>query len=144
MSTLERAIAIAADAHTGQVDKAGAAYILHPLRVMFRLTTTEERIAGVLHDIVEDTPWTLDRLRAEGFSENVVRAVDAVTRREGETYEVFVHRSGQDQIGRRVKLADLEDNSDIARIAVPTEKDLKRLEKYRKAIEQLRSQPRAP
>lgn len=145
MSTLERAIAIAAAAHAGQIDKAGAPYILHPLRVMLRMTTDEERIVAVLHDVVEDTPWTLARLAAEGFSEPVVRAVDSVTRREEETYEAFVLRAGENLIGHGVKLADLEDNSDLGRIAVPTDKDHARIERYRLAIAQLRGRgPGAP
>src|SRR5687767_2629355 len=85
VSTLERAIAIAAQAHAGQVDKAGQPYILHPLRVMLRLATEEERIVGVLHDVVEDTPVSLQQLRDEGFSESVLSAVEALTKRDGET-----------------------------------------------------------
>jgi (p)ppGpp synthase/HD superfamily hydrolase len=138
MSTLERAIALAAKAHEGQVDKVGAPYILHPLRVMLRCRSTEERIAAVLHDVVEDCNVTLDDLRSEGFSEAVVTAVAALTKRPGEDYEAFVHRAAADPIGRAVKLADLADNSDMSRIANPTPKDLERLEKYRRAIAAIR------
>lgn len=141
---LERAIAIAVEAHAGQVDKAGAAYILHPLRLMLAMETDEERIAAVLHDVVEDSRWTLALLRAEGFSEEVLRAIDAVTRRDDETYEAFVTRAGRDPIGRRVKLADLEDNADLGRIPSPTEKDLARVERYRRAIAELRAQAQRP
>ena len=137
MSTVERAIALAAVAHEGQVDKAGAPYILHVLRVMLRLQTPEERMAGALHDIVEDCGWTLDRLRAEGFPEEVVLGVDAVTRRETETYEEFVLRAKAHPVGRRVKMADLADNSDPARLPTITERDQARLEKYRRAMEVL-------
>lgn len=139
MSTLERAIVIAAEGHAGQVDKAGSPYVLHPLRVMLRLDTTDERIAGVLHDVVEDCGWTLDDLRAEGFSEAVVSAVDAVTRRESEDYDQFVARAAADPVGRKVKLADLEDNCDPRRISHPTEKDRARIEKYRQAIRTIRA-----
>ena len=138
MATLERAIAIAAAAHAGQVDKAGAPYILHPLRVMMAVTTIEERIAAVLHDVVEDTDWTLERLAAEDFSPAVLRAVDALTRREGEDYESYVRRAARDPIGRRVKIADLEDNSDLTRIERPTERDFARVEKYLRAMEWVR------
>ena len=117
-----------------RVDKAGQPYVLHPLRMMLRLTTPEERITAVLHDVVEDCSWTLDQLRAEGFSEAVIDAVAAVTRQPHETYEAFVLRAAANPIGRRVKLADLADNSDLSRIANPTERDRKRLEKYRRAI----------
>ena len=137
MSTIERAIMIAAEAHEGQVDKAGAPYILHVLRVMLSLETAEERIAGVLHDIVEDTDWSLEALRAEGFSEDVVRAIDSLTRREGESYEAFVERTGRNALSRRVKLADLIDNCDLRRIPAPTLEDHARIERYRRAIEQL-------
>jgi (p)ppGpp synthase/HD superfamily hydrolase len=134
MATLEHAIALAAQAHAGQVDKAGAPYVLHPLRMMLRLTTPEERMAACLHDVVEDCGWTLERLRAEGFAEAVIEAVDAVTRRAEEDYEAFVRRAAAHPIGRRVKLADLEDNCDLTRMASPTERDRARSEKYRRAI----------
>ncbi|MFN0104265.1 MAG: HD domain-containing protein [Bryobacteraceae bacterium] len=137
MSTLERAIALAAAAHEGQVDKAGAPYILHVLRVMMRLESAEERMAATLHDVVEDCGWTLDRLRAEGFPEDVVQGVDAVSRRETESYEEFVLRAMANPIGRRVKMADLQDNSDTSRLREITEPDKARQEKYRRAMEVL-------
>ena len=137
MSTLERAIALAATAHEGQRDKAGAPYILHALRVMLRLETNEERIAGVLHDVVEDCGWTIGQLRAQGFPEAALSAIDSVTRRDTETYEEFVFRAKADPIGRRVKLADLADNSDLSRLAEVTDRDRARLEKYLRAIETL-------
>ncbi len=139
MSTLERAIAIAAAAHAGQVDKASRPYILHPLRVMLALDTTDDQIAGVLHDVVEDTDVTIEGLRADGFSEDVLAALDSVTKREGEDYPVFVLRAAANPIGRRVKLADLRDNSDLSRIDHPTQKDYARLARYRAAIEAIQA-----
>ena len=136
--TLERAIAIAATAHAGQVDKGGAPYILHPLKVMLRMTTLEERIVAVLHDVVEDCEISLDDLRKEGFSEEVLSAIESVTKAPGESYEDFVERAAQNPIGRVVKLADLEENSDLSRIASPSWEDLERIEKYRRAIGRLR------
>lgn len=141
MSTLERAIAIAAKAHEGQVDKAGAPYVLHPLRLMLRLSSPEERIVAVLHDVVEDCGVTLEALRAEGFSETVLAAIESVTRRLEESYENFVLRAAANPIGRRVKLADLEDNCDLSRLADPTARDRERVEKYRRAMETLRRLP---
>jgi (p)ppGpp synthase/HD superfamily hydrolase len=136
MSILERAIAIAAEAHAGQVDKAGAPYVLHPLRMMLQVSSTDERIVAVLHDVCEDCPgWDFDRLRREGFSERIITALDSVTKRDGEDYEAFVRRAAADPIGRVVKLADLTDNSDLARIAAPAPRDFERIEKYRRAIE---------
>jgi len=140
MSTLERAIAIAAEAHTGQTDKAKAPYILHPLRVMMALDTEEQKIVGVLHDVVEDCDaWTFERLREEGFSEAVLDAIDAVSEREGEDYEEFVRRASQNSIGAQVKLADLRDNADLSRIANPSEEDRERSAKYARAIRELES-----
>ncbi|TKJ88505.1 GTP pyrophosphokinase [Pseudomonas koreensis] len=136
--TLERAIAIAATAHAGQVDKGGAPYILHPLKVMLRMTTLEERIVAVLHDVVEDCGVSLDDLRNEGISEEVLTAIESVTKVQGESYEDFVDRAAQNPIGRVVKLADLEENSDLSRIASPSWEDLERIEKYRRAIGRLR------
>ncbi|MBK5300885.1 MULTISPECIES: HD domain-containing protein [Gammaproteobacteria] len=131
--TLERAIAIAAAAHEGQVDKGGAPYILHPLRVMLRVNTLEERIVAVLHDVVEDCGISFDDLRNEGFSETVLMAIASVTKVPDESYEEFVERAAQNPIGRVVKLADLEENSDLSRIAQPSWEDLERVEKYRRA-----------
>lgn len=135
MTLLERAIAIAVEAHAGQVDKAGAPYVLHPLRMMLGLASDEERIVAVLHDVCEDCPgWTFERLRGEGFPDHVLTALASVTKRDGESYDAFVRRAAADPIGRRVKLADLRDNSDLTRIAAPTARDVERIEKYRRAI----------
>lgn len=134
MSTIERAIALAALAHVGQVDKAGAPYILHPLRVMLRLEGMEERIVAALHDVVEDSDWTLERLRNEGFSEIILQAIDAVSRRPDEDYNEFIVRASKNSIGSRVKLADLEDNSDLSRLTEVTDRDLARLRKYQRGI----------
>jgi len=140
MSTLERAIAIAAEAHAGQVDKAGAPYVFHPLRIMPRMTGNDARIVAVLHDVCEDCPgWDFDRLRREGFSEDVLTALDSVTKRDGESYDDFVLRARIDPIGREVKIGDLEDNMDLSRIAAPTERDFERIAKYRLAMTTFKS-----
>ncbi len=140
MSTLERAIAIAAESHAGQRDKGGAPYILHPIRVMLRLQSETDQIVGVLHDVVEDSEWTLDRLRAEGFQSEVLRAVGQLTRRNDESYEEFVRRASTNAIAARVKVADLEENMDLSRISEPTEKDRTRLLRYERALAFLRSE----
>lgn len=140
MSTLENAIALAVEAHRGQLDKNGSPYILHPLRVMLRLEGELERTVGILHDVVEDTAYTFEDLRQMGYSEEVITALDGVTRREQESYEEFVNRSQSHPVSRRVKLADLEDNMDVRRWqAEPSEKDFERLKRYRRAWEQLKN-----
>jgi (p)ppGpp synthase/HD superfamily hydrolase len=133
MADIEEAIRIAVEAHRGQKDKAGAPYILHPLRMMFRMQTDAERMAAVLHDVVEDTPWTLDALRARGFADDVVDAVDHLTRRDGESYDEFAERAGRHPVARRVKIADLEDNMDLRRIGEVAEKDIERVNRYLRA-----------
>jgi (p)ppGpp synthase/HD superfamily hydrolase len=136
MSTRERALEIAREVHRHQVDKGGAPYLGHPVRVANRCVSDEARIVALLHDVVEDGAgerWTFERLRAEGFSEAVVTAVDAVTKRAGEDYADFVRRAAQNALAREVKLADIADNMDLSRIAHPSPKDLERLEKYRLA-----------
>lgn len=136
---LDRAIAIAVDAHRGVLDKSGQPYMLHPLRMMCRVTGTEEKIVAVLHDVVEDTAWTMGQIRAEGFSDQVLDALDRVTQREGELYEDFIERSAANPISRAVKLADLEDNMDIRRLDAVTPREAERLEKYRRAWKRLNS-----
>jgi (p)ppGpp synthase/HD superfamily hydrolase len=140
MATLEKAILIAVEAHQGQTDKAGEPYILHPLRVMLRMSSETERIAGVLHDIVEDSGWTTADLRKEGFSEGVLEAVECLTRREKEDYEVFIGRVQLNPAARKVKIADLEDNMDIMRIREPTGKDWERMKKYHRAWQRLKGE----
>lgn len=133
MSTLSCAIKIAAMAHDGQLDKAGQSYILHPLRVMMSLDTDEEKIVGVLHDVIEDTFITEARLKGEGFSEEITEAIKSVTRNKNENYWDFIRRSMENEIGREVKLADVKDNMDWTRIISPSETDMKRMQKYQQA-----------
>lgn len=136
---LARAIEIAVHAHAGQTDKAGAPYILHPLRVMLSLDGEDDRIVGILHDVLEDCPdWTMDRLRAEGFANLTLQALASVTKlSEDEDYPAFISRCCQDPIARRVKRADLMDNLDVRRLSNVTDKDAKRLNKYLLALTQL-------
>lgn len=137
LSTLEGAIALAIEAHAGQVDKAGAPYILHPLRVMLAVDGEYERMAAVLHDVVEDCGITPAELCERGFPEAAVEAIEALTKRPDEHgsdgYFEFVERAGQNDIARTVKLADIADNMDLSRIESPREEDLARVERYHKA-----------
>lgn len=142
MSTLERAIEIATEAHRGQFDKAGNDYIGHPLRVMTEGKTTEEKIVGVLHDVMEDTDWTFERLAAEGFSGEIIEALRCVTKlSENEPYDKFIARVKENPLAVAVKLNDLSDNMDIRRLPYISDKDVKRLKKYLKAYKQLTGTP---
>lgn len=142
MSTIEHAILIAVQAHRGQVDKADAPYILHPLRLMLRMESDVERMVAVLHDVVEDSAVTLDDLRRAGFADSVINALDCLTHRPDEPYEHYIARVKGNALASRVKLADLEDNMDIRRLDhQPTERDWLRLKKYRQAWALLRELP---
>lgn len=132
MSTLERAIDIATAAHTGQVDKAGAPYIFHPIQVMNRVHAPYEKMAAVLHDVVEDSDISLEDLKREGFPPDVLQAVDALTKRPGETRLDAAMRAAANPIARTVKLADNAENMDLSRIENPSEKDFERLREYEK------------
>lgn len=125
--------------HAGAVDKAGQPYILHPLRVMARLSTDTERIVAILHDVVEDSEVTLDDLRADGFSDEIVDAIDHVTRRGGESYEAFIERIAPHPLARRVKIADLEDNMDVTRLVVLDERGTERMQRYLRSWQRLRA-----
>jgi len=132
---LERAIEIAVEAHEGQIDKGGNPYILHPLRVMMSVDGELEKIVAVLHDVVEDSNWTFEALLAEGFSIEVIEALKSVTKEsEDEDYDLFIQRAMQNPIGRKVKIADLRDNLDVTRISDITDTDVKRINKYKKAL----------
>ena len=142
MATLERAIEIAAQAHCGQLDKAGNDYIGHPLRVMAMGQTMEEKILGVLHDVVEDSAWTFEQLAAEGFSTRIIEALRCLTKLSPtEPYDKFIARIKHNPLAVAVKLNDLTDNMDIRRLPYLSDKDVKRLKKYLKAYKQLTGTP---
>lgn len=133
MSPLERAILLAVHAHQGQRDKAGAPYVLHPLRVMLRMSSENEMIPAVLHDVLEDSDLTVMDLSNEGFSEEALEIVECLTRREGETYEEFIERVKLNPFATMIKLADIEDNMDMRRIREPGRRDWERLKRYHHA-----------
>ncbi|MFB2836490.1 GTP pyrophosphokinase [Floridanema evergladense] len=136
---LDKAIALAQTAHANQVDKAGAPYIGHPLRVMNSLSTVAEKIVGVLHDSIEDSELTLKDLQNAGFPDEVIEAIEAITKKPHEDYQVYLNRVMGNALALRVKIADMLDNMDIKRIAEPTEKDWKRLRKYQEVLPKLQA-----
>ena len=137
---LSKAIRIASVAHEGQFDKAGQPYILHPVRVMENVGDNKALMAAaVLHDVVEDTEWTLDMLRAEGFSNEIINAVDAMTRREKEDgikeiyLQEFIPRLMLNQFACIIKMKDLGDNTSTERLVhLPMETMQSFLKKYGK------------
>lgn len=142
MSTLERAIEIATEAHQGQLDKAGKDYIGHPLRVMAMGRTLDEKIVGVLHDVIEDSDWTFGMLQNEGFSPEVIEALRCVTKTsENENYDDFIDRIRKNPLATAVKLNDLTDNMDIRCLPYLSDKDVKRLKRYLKAYKRLTGEP---
>jgi (p)ppGpp synthase/HD superfamily hydrolase len=133
MATLDDAILLAARAHHGQQDRAGAPYILHPLRMMLKMRSEREMVVAVLHDVVEKTPFTLADLRDAGYAADVLDAIDALTRREGETYQELVERAKAKPLARPVKIADLEDHLDLHWSRDLQDEDMDRLRRYRQA-----------
>ena len=141
MSTLERAIEIATEAHRGQRDKAGNDYIGHPLRVMAAGKTPEEKIVGVLHDVVEDSNWTFNLLAIERFSPTIIEALRCLTHDPRESYDRYIARVKGNPLAAAVKLNDLTDNMDIRRLPYLSDKDVKRLKRYLRAYKQLTGEP---
>ncbi len=138
MSSLNRAIEIATKAHEGSTDKYGAPYINHVTRVMNMGQNDNQKIVGVLHDVIEDTQWTFEDLEKEGFSIEVIEALKCVTKTsEDEDYAEFITRVKINPLAVKVKLNDLTDNMDIKRMPEVLESDLKRLNKYLKAYNEL-------
>ena len=137
---LERAIEIAQEAHKGVKDKGGHDYIHHPIRVMHAMSNDQEKIVAILHDVVEDSDWTFDRLKEEGFEDSVIESLRCVTKySEEEDYQEFIKRAATNKIATKVKMADIEDNLDLSRLGTLTEKDLTRIEKYKKALKYLKA-----
>jgi len=137
LATLERAIEIAVEAHKGQKDKAGMPYVLHPLRLMFKMESNNEKIAALLHDVVEDSDWTLDDLKKEGFNSDVIEAVSLLTRDEKDSYDEFVQKTVSNPISKNVKIADINDNLDLNRLNVIMDKDIARIKKYHRILKSI-------
>lgn len=138
-SQSEKAYEIAKRAHLGQIDKAGEDYIKHPEKVASFVNSDEEKAVAYLHDVIEDTELTLEDLREYGFSEEVLKVVDVITKKKGQDYQTYLKSVKENKLARVVKLADLRHNSDLTKLINITEKDIERKEKYQKAIDFLNS-----
>ncbi len=137
MSDIERALHIAVKAHANQKDKNGAPYIMHPLRVMMRCHSENAKIVALLHDVVEDTPVTFDVLVGQGFGPEILKALRLLTHDNVSSYDEYIAHIMEDPLAMEVKIADLEDNSDIRRLSDVDEAAVKRLRKYHRAHRQL-------
>ena len=134
---IELALVLAKKAHRGQFDKAGVDYIEHPIYVASQVDTEEEKAVALLHDVIEDSPFTAEELLQAGLPETVVTAVQVLTKKKGQDYQTYLKTVKSNPLARAVKLADLKHNSDLSRLEIITDKDLERLEKYKKAIDYL-------
>ena len=134
---LELALSIATEAHGGQFDKAGIDYIEHPIFVASQVDSEEEKAVTLLHDVIEDSSVTAEELLNAGLPETVVTAVQILSKKKGQDYQTYLKTVKSNPLARAVKLADLKHNSDLSRLETITDKDLERLEKYKKAIDYL-------
>jgi (p)ppGpp synthase/HD superfamily hydrolase len=139
-----RAIEIAINAHKGQKDRYGKTYILHPIRVLMRVNSLTDKIVAILHDVVEDSDWTVGQLDQEGFPKEIIDAIDAISRRKEEEYMDYIERVQRNEIAMRVKLADLEDNIDVHRINSVNNKESERLHRYMTAYNILSEKIKKP
>lgn len=132
MATLEKALHLAINNHLGQKDRFDQPYIYHPIRIMMRMRSDEERIVALLHDLVEDTPISIQDLKKHGFSKEIIKAVDLLTRYPKQTYDEYIQGMKVSTLAMRVKIGDLEDNMDPRRFPSIDENAIKRIKKYSK------------
>ena len=130
----KKALKLCFKAHKNQTDKSGMPYVFHPFHLAEQMPDELTTVTALLHDVVEDTPYTLDDLRAMGFPEKVIGALTLLTHDPAIPYLDYVAEIRSNPIATAVKLADLRHNSDLTRLDNPSDKDLARVEKYRKAI----------
>ncbi len=133
----KKALKLCFEAHKNQTDKSGMPYVFHPFHLAEQMSSEATVITALLHDVVEDTDYTLDDLREMDFGEEVIRALALLTHDGSEPYMDYIARIKGNPIARAVKLADLEHNSDTSRLSVVDDYALKRTEKYKAAIELL-------
>ena len=131
----KQAMKLCYEAHQGQVDKSGIPYVFHPIHVAEQMTDEPTTIVALLHNVIEDTHYTLDDLAKMGFDRQVLDALALLTHKKGVPYLEYVAKLKNNPIARAVKLADLRHNSDLSRLDEMDEKAKSRLEKYKAAQE---------
>jgi (p)ppGpp synthase/HD superfamily hydrolase len=132
----KKAMQISFQAHKDQVDKSGIPYIFHPIHLAEQMETEEAVIVALLHDVVEDTDWSINDLKQAGFSKDIIDALLLLTHSAEIEYLDYIGKIKQssNQYAKIVKIADLKHNSDISRFEHIDEGISKRIEKYTKAI----------
>ncbi len=130
----KKALSLSFAAHKDQLDKSGMPYVYHPFHLAEQMQDEDTTIVALLHDVVEDTAYTIDDLRSMGFSEKVCDAIALMTHDPAVPYLDYVAQIKRNPIARAVKLADLRHNSDVTRLDSIDEKALRRVEKYKAAI----------
>ena len=130
----KKALALCFQAHKDQLDKGGMPYVFHPFHLAEQMTDEDTTVLALLHDVVEDTPYTLDDLARMGFSLRVLEALALMTHDPAIPYMDYVAKIKANPLARAVKLADLRHNSDLSRLDSPNPRVLMRAEKYRQAI----------
>ncbi len=126
-------------AHRNQVDKAGMDYICHPVTVALHVRDTypasrkkdRAMVVALLHDVLEDTPVTVDALKSFGFEEKIIRTVELLSREPGDSYDVYLEKLQVSKAAMRVKCADMTDNENLNRIKEPAARDMRRSSFYR-------------
>jgi (p)ppGpp synthase/HD superfamily hydrolase len=137
MNIIEKSLAIALEAHTGQVDKASRPYILHPIRVMSKMNNEIEMSVAILHDVIEDSSLTLEMLKDKGISKEAIEALQHLTKKPNEPYDDFIERVMKNELAVKVKIEDIKDNMNMSRLKTITEKDIQRVHKYHRALRKL-------
>jgi (p)ppGpp synthase/HD superfamily hydrolase len=136
---LEKAIELALKYHKGQIKNGtGEEFILHVLRVMLKMNTEDEKIAAVLHDVIEKSNCTLEDLKKHGFSDKIVNTVDALSKRKGEDYSDYIKRVKKDPVAVKIKIADLEDNMDLKNMKELTQVDIEKMNRRKKYFRELK------
>ena len=136
---LHKAITIACDAHQGQSSINGEPYILHPLRLLIKAKSNEEKIIAVLHDVIEKSNISLADLKNKGFDQNIISSIDSLSRRRSESYFDYIDRLMQNRISVKIKLLDLADNIKIHNENNDNGIYDAKINQYKNALKQIRS-----
>ena len=140
-SHLEKALALALQAHQGQTDKSGLPYILHPIRLMMRVEDSQAKVVALLHDVLEDSDMTENDLKNAGFDKQIIEAVVCLTKTPSTDYMEYIRRIKKNSLATQVKLVDLEDNLNANRLKEIEQKDCERMARYLQARKILLEKP---